>query len=86
MKNFSKIVKASIFLNKENNIKEISYIHLRKLSTEENIKKEDWKELLDKFMPKENQIFIPQIIQRIYYPTINNYSSELLAFSSDSVL
>lgn len=85
-KNFSKITKASILFNKENNIEEISYIHLRKLSDEENITKEDWVKTLNKYMPEENKIFIPKIIQRLFSPTINNYSSELLVFSSDSVL
>ena len=37
-------------------------------------------------MPEENRAFIPLIIQRLYSPSINNYSSELLAFSSNSVL
>ena len=86
MKNFSKITKASILFNKINEIEEISYIHLRKLSDEFNITKEDWQELLNKVMPKENRKFIPQMIQRLFNPTINNYSSDLLVFSSDSVL
>lgn len=86
MKNFSKICRASIFLNEENNIEEVSYIHLRKLSDEENITKEDWEKILNKYMPEENKSFIPLIIQRLYAPSINNYSSELLAFSSNSVL
>lgn len=70
----------------ENNIEEISYIHLRKLSDKENVTKEDWKEILNKYMPEENKIFIPLMIQRLYSPSINNYSSELLAFSSNSIL
>ena len=86
MKNFSKITKASILFNKINEVEEISYIHLRKLSDEFNITKEDWQELLNKVMPKENRKFIPQMIQRVFDPTINNYSSDLLVFSSDSVL
>ena len=86
MKNFSGITKASILFNKINEIEEISYIHLRKLSDEHGITKEDWQKLLDKVMPKENRKFIPQMIQRLFNPTINNYSSDLLAFSSDSVL
>lgn len=86
MKNFSKITKASILFNKINEVEEISYIHLRKLSDEFNITKEDWQELLNKVMPKENRKFIPQMIQRLFDPTINNYSSDLLVFSSDSVL
>ena len=86
MKNFSKITKASILFNKINEVEEISYIHLRKLSDEFNITKEDWQELLNKVMPKENRKFIPQMIQRLFDPTINNYSSDLMVFSSDSVL
>ena len=75
-KNFSKITKASILFNKINKVEEISYIHLRKLSDEFNITKEDWQELLNKVMPKENRKFIPQMIQRLFDPTINNYSSD----------